>query len=216
MYSTMLSLLFSNAATYYFAVTEHWSVTTLLITYWIQSVIIGIFQALRMIRLTNFSAKDVSINGKPLSTTEPGKTLSKWYMAGFFCFHYGFFHLIYLFFLATGMFGPFSDIGGVSLYGVTIPGIVIVSVLFFSNHLLSFFVNREDADPDNPPNIGTLMMAPYLRIIPMHLTLIIGLILRIPLELFVLLKTAADVLPHFYQHKGGFGKLNVQFFGKHR
>ena len=52
-------------------------------------------------------------------------------------------------------------------------------------------------------NIGTLMFIPYLRIIPMHLTIILGAVLGSGggLLLFGALKTVADVVMHKVEHR---------------
>jgi hypothetical protein len=53
------------------------------------------------------------------------------------------------------------------------------------------------------PNIGMLVSTPYLRIMPMHLTVVLGgLIYGGPgtLLLFGVLKTFADVIMHVEEH----------------
>jgi hypothetical protein len=60
-----------------------------------------------------------------------------------------------------------------------------------------------DADLRGTPNIGTLMFVPYIRIIPMHLTIILGVMLEdgLGLLLFGSLKTVADVAMHKVEHR---------------
>ena len=52
------------------------------------------------------------------------------------------------------------------------------------------------SDALGKPNLGTLMFLPYLRILPMHLTIIFGMIggSTFSILFFMSLKTAADVL----------------------
>lgn len=54
------------------------------------------------------------------------------------------------------------------------------------------------------PNIGTVMFFPYLRIIPMHMTILVGSIFTGgsagALILFLGLKTATDLIMHMIEH----------------
>ena len=55
---------------------------------------------------------------------------------------------------------------------------------------------QHDADLRGRPNLGTLMFTPYLRVLPMHLSIIIGTALGGGvglMALFTVLKTASDV-----------------------
>jgi hypothetical protein len=191
---------------YYYARVETWSFPTLLLAYWLQSVIIGIFQALRMIRVENpeFAKQkfQVMLNGKDVSSLHG--QIGKYFMSSFFILHYGMFHFVYLIFIivfgTTGMFrGGFQDIGSLTLWGITISGVFITTLIFFVNHLISFMVNREETQ--GKVNMGMMMIYPYARIIPMHLTIIFGVMFQFPLELFMGLKTVADVAMHLQEHK---------------
>lgn len=192
---------------YYYARVDDWSFPTLLLAYWLQSVIIGVFQALRMMRVEqpefNTSNKvSFRLNGKDINTLHG--QVGKFFMSTFFVFHYGIFHLVYFIFIvvfgATGMFdGGFRDIGSVTVWGVTISGVFITTLIFFVNHLISFITNREETQ--GKVNMGMMMIYPYARIIPMHLTIIFGAMFQFPLELFMGLKTVADVAMHLQEHK---------------
>ncbi|MDP1340599.1 DUF6498-containing protein, partial [Klebsiella variicola] len=59
------------------------------------------------------------------------------------------------------------------------------------------------ADLAHRPGVGRLMTVPYLRIIPMHLTLICGVFLggSGTVLFFMLLKTAADAAMHHVEHR---------------
>ena len=51
------------------------------------------------------------------------------------------------------------------------------------------------------PNLGTIMMYPYLRIIPMHLAIIFGsMVSGLGLIIFMGLKTFADAGTHMIEH----------------
>jgi hypothetical protein len=70
------------------------------------------------------------------------------------------------------------------------------------NHYGSYRYNR-DLDRQGTPNIGTLMFTPYLRVIPMHITILVGGLFAdsgFALLLFGVLKTIADVGMHLIEH----------------
>lgn len=182
-------LLLSNIATIYFTVTENWGLGTVLWVYWFQSVIIGIFNFIRILQLKEFSSEGVYINKHAVEPTQG----TKHYIAFFFLFHYGFFHLVYFFAILGGKFAaPVGNDGG----GNGIKYILAMALLFFINHLFSYLYNRPR--DTKKQNIGTLMFYPYARIIPMHLVLVFA-----PggaLFYFLLLKTGADIIMHLVEH----------------
>lgn len=185
-------LLFSNIAAIFFAVKENWDISTILWVYWSQSIIIGFFNFIRLLQLKDFSTKGMTINGHPAEPTN----CTKIFTAYFFLFHYGFFHLIYFIFLS----GTFTD-GNMSDSG-QIRYILLTAFLFFANHLFSYVYNRQkEIQKSAPrPNIGAIMFFPYARIIPMHLTLLIGAAFGGALVIFLVLKTFADALMHIVEH----------------
>lgn len=76
--------------------------------------------------------------------------------------------------------------------------IFLTALLFFINHLFSYFYNRPK--DTKKQNIGSLMFYPYARIIPMHLTIIFGSSFGGALPLFLVLKTFADAIMHVVEH----------------
>jgi hypothetical protein len=182
------SLIAANVVALVIARYQGWSMVSLMLVYWMQSVIIGIANVFRMLALEHFSTENFTINHQPVDPTPE----TKWRLAGFFALHYGFFHFVYLLFLIG-----FSR--GEPLFT---PWIWACSAAFALNHLWSYRYNR-DHDRQGTPNIGTLMMTPYLRIVPMHLTTLCGDLFthgRAGLLLFGALKTAADVAMHMVEH----------------
>ncbi len=191
--STVL-LLFSNLSTIFFAVTLGWSLLTLMWIYWIQSVIIGIFNFFRILSLKDFSTKGFYIGGRPVSSTASSKVIT----AVFFAFHYGFFHFGYMIFLLAFSFAG-SEIGLGAFNFSDMGYVAFVAALFFANHLFSFLHNL--SRDQKKQNIGRLMMFPYFRIVPMHLTIIFGLMLGpAAIILFLLLKTGSDLGMHLVEH----------------
>ena len=159
--------------------------------YWFQSVIIGLFNFIRILQLKEFSTKGLTINGQ---STKPIPVIKTFY-AFFFLVHYGIFHFAYFLFLLAG---TFTKAYGNAPNIIEFKYIFLTAFLFFINHLFSYFYNREkDAKKQD---IGLLMFYPYVRIIPMHLTIIFGSILGVGLLFFLMLKTLADGLMHIIEH----------------
>ncbi|HEY4495249.1 MAG TPA: DUF6498-containing protein [Candidatus Paceibacterota bacterium] len=187
------TLLFSNLITIFFATRDGWSLSTIMLIYWFQSVIIGLFNFIRILQLTEFSTNGLIINDSPAQPTKRTKI----FIAFFFLAHYGLFHVAYLAFIlsgsADGLLNGKTDAIDVRL-------LVLTVILFFANHLFSFIYNRPR--DTKKQNIGSLMFHPYIRIIPMHITIVAGSIFASAmLPFFLILKTFSDVLMHIVEHR---------------
>jgi hypothetical protein len=158
------SLLISNLLIALFTIVEKQSVLNVLWIYWFQSVIIGVFNFFKILSLKEYAVEGLKVNNKPLKQTKAAKIT----VATFFLFHYGFFHFVYAMFLSA-----FISIGGISNGGIDVTFILLTSLIFFVNYLGEFIfsLKREQAAAQSLP---ILMMAPYKRIIPMHLTIILA------------------------------------------
>ena len=183
------SLVLSNLVTIGIALFQQWPVGMVMWIYWCQSVTIGVFMALRMAALRNFSTKGLTCNDRPVPETKKGKRKT----VTFFVFHYGFFHFGYLMFLVTLVHPDIDEL----MWMLACVGSFVV------NHFYSFRRNVEE-DLQGKPNIGTMMFLPYARVVPMHLC--IGMAAgatsnATALTIFMLLKTGADVLMHVVEHR---------------
>lgn len=205
-------ILLTNLATLGVALWQDWSVLQLMWPFWIQSLVIGWYARQRMLELTRFSTEGLRINSRAVEATPQTRQR----VAGFFALHYGLFHLVYLFFLlaltltsdAQGFIEVTNESTGAKSM-VHIGKVHPLDFLIFAALAVGFVrshgaSHREhvQADLANSPKLGTLMMLPYARIIPMHLTII----LAIPLGggalwFFVLLKIAADLIMHRVEHR---------------
>lgn len=184
--STLYGILIGNAFTLSAAIVQHWSAGPLLWIYWAQSVVIGVLNVVRMLRLREFSTDGFTSGGVQPPPTRQTKVRT----AVFFALHFGFFHFVYLVFLVSSPIGGGLPRGQALTVGVSI-------ATFALAHGYSLWRNEGRDFRDKKPNIGTLMFYPYLRIIPMHLTIIFGsMVLQGALPLFILLKTAADAGMH--------------------
>jgi hypothetical protein len=182
------SLLGANLLSLSVAVYQGWTLVDLMLVYWLQSVIIGASYVARILALDKFSTENFKINDRAVAPTRETKIRT----ACFFAVHYGFFHVVYLVFVLSES----------SLAAIADPQLWICALAFAGNHVYSYRYNR-DADRRGTPNIGTLMFTPYLRILPMHLTIVFGLMSSsvFGLAFFGTLKTAADVVMHAVEHR---------------
>jgi len=188
------SLVVSNLLVIGFAWVDHTPALMLLWAYWLQSVIIGFYTALKM--LTSENGLPVKFNGVETAVNWGGKLFT----TVFFAFHYGMFHTVYAVFLGVeGLMGTQSPMD----WGFLLP----TTTLFFANHGYSFLKNRGQ---DKKKGLTHLMMAPYGRILPMHLTIIFGgaffgianeFTNAFTLLLFGGLKILADVIMHVNEHR---------------
>jgi len=149
--------------------------------FWLQSVIIGGYARKRMLALNSFSTEGFTSGDQPVPENEEGKRST----AGFFVLHYGFFHVGYLIFLCAEM--PITRVRD----------FVVILACGFSYVFAQrkTFAQQAAADATGRPNLGALMFTPYLRVLPIHLAIVLG-VSRIgssALELFVFLKTLADI-----------------------
>ncbi len=198
---TTWALLASNGLTILLALSQHWSLMSVLWVYWGQSVVIGLVNVARILTLEDYSTRNFTINDKSV----PANVATKLATAGFFAVHYGLFHLVYAVFLTvfTLAGGPVAlfDLGPAEA-GAFRPGFVLLAVLAFAvNHLFSFLYYR---DQTKQQDIGKVMFAPYSRILPMHMTIIFGMWLgAAALPFFLVLKAAMDVMMHVREHATG-------------
>ncbi|MBT3817615.1 MAG: hypothetical protein HOE80_04995 [Candidatus Magasanikbacteria bacterium] len=179
--STVAPLIFANFIILVLALIQSWGVPLIIWTYWLQSVIIGIFHVCKIIRYKESPPGNIHMyKGKPVYVSPKTRFIS----AFFFLFHYGAFHIG---FMMSLMNSPLPD--------NFLKSMGIAALVFFTNHLYSFFRHRDTN--------GTFF-SPYIRVAPMHLvTYYFGSMVTGPLILifFIFIKTVADVFSHLYQHK---------------
>jgi hypothetical protein len=187
---SLLPLLISNGLAIWWAVHDHLSLQTVMMIYWGQSVAIGVVNVLRILALRDYSTGDFRLGG-PLSPSAGTKLK----VAGFFVLHYGFFHIVYLVFILAAMTRGRVD--------VNVPFVFYGAGLFAGTDLIALALHWNEQTRGR--DIGQVMFAPYLRIVPMHLAIIFGGFVNyhpgLTLGLFQGLKTVADVFTHMVQHR---------------
>ena len=167
-------LILANVVIIIIALALHWNIRDVMWVYWAQSVIIGSITIFRILLMKHVFA------------------------AGFFLVHYGMFHLGYFFFLYY-----FNDFNEQSTAAVPVAGIVVCSLIFLVNHIFSSWHNWK-RDMVRKPDPGRMMLIPYIRVIPMHITIVFGSNYATStktLALFLVLKTIMDVIMHLVEHR---------------
>ena len=184
--SSDISLIIANIVTIVYAYRFHWQIGDLLLVYWLQSIIIGIFQIIKILGVKNSNAEGfIGDDSHPRPTTDKDKRQ----LALYFAVSYGLFHLAYFLFL----FSSFRDL----------KGSLILGGVFLLNHLFSFFINWRK-DSLRRQNLAYIFLQPYARIIPMHFFILFGVFFAwIPIIYFQVLKTAADIISHNIEHNYG-------------
>ena len=191
-------LIVTNLVAIISALAFRWPISYLLFPYRMQSVIIGYYSRKRILSLNRFSTEGFRSNGREVDPTEETKRDT----ARFFSFHYGFFHAVYLVFLSPMIAG--FETGDWAW-------MLVLAFSFIRGHASMYRANFE-GDRSGCPNIGLLMFLPYLRIIPMHLVVALGMLSSFAndssnlFQAFIViffgsLKTAADYLMAVTEHK---------------
>jgi len=168
--------------------------TTIIWIYWCQSVLIGALTFIDLVtmRTENISVENFKINNRP-ATPQQAKGCLPW----FFVFHYGMFHFVYLIFLFVDF--NFSDIDFSALRW---------ALLYLAIAYIFFFIQNKKRYVHTKRNIGTLFFIPYLRVVPMHLTIMLPKFFDLqPGLTFLALKMVMDIIghlvttPYYWQHE---------------
>ena len=169
------------------AVLQGWRLVDLILVYWTQSLIIGASYFCRILALKRFRTSGLKFGDQPADES----LRTKLFVAFFFVLHYGFFHAGYL--------ALMKEVAGDVSFDRSV---VICSLVFAANHLFSF-LHHQRRDRHGTPHIVALMLTPYARIVPMHLTAVLGFTMIFSVFgvfVFGLLKTVADTLMHMLEH----------------
>ena len=175
-------LIASNVAVIALALSDGWSFGTVLAIYFVQSVVIGAFTVLKALTRKEVSFEGATILGRSLTDANGGRLAA----ACFFGLHFSIFHIGYGFLIfGLELLGP-----------VQIEDVCVGGAIFFLNHLISFaYGHFHDKGPIYFAKVAALS---YLRIIPVHLSLL--LLGQSGLPVFMALKTVMDVLAHELEH----------------
>ena len=193
-----------------------WSLMLILVLYWIESGIVGIFNVLKIARASGPSS--FGVGGSRVTTRMTGMAagLARGGIIGFFIFHYGMFwvvHGVFVFLLplfaglstmapgASGQ-GP-MDFGPLPLEGLGLSALGLAA-----SHGISFFVNYLGRGEYLHVSPEQQMMSVYGRVFVLHITILGGAFVVgffgtpfAALVLLVGLKTAIDLFFHLREHQ---------------
>lgn len=194
-----LVLVLANLAPLYGVIAIGWPVYPLILLFWIENVIIGVINVMRMVM------------------ADPGSVMSwisKLMMVPFFCVHYGIFTAGHGAFIhqtfGGGASGPISEIftPGLWITRVTELGLWMSVAVLASSHLFSFAWNTLRRGEYRTAVLDKLMIQPYARVVVLHVVVWIGGLatLRIGSPVWALLvlisaKIIADLHAHLREHR---------------
>ncbi len=190
-----------------------WDAAAIVLLYWIENLIVGFFNILRMLL--------VKVESR-------SKLFQKLFMIPFFCVHFGGFCAVHGFFLLAFFkigspdeamtptdvwLGPFIFLQ--LLYSVVMqlwhsrpPGLEWPAVGLFVSHGISFITNFIKGQHDLTQKLGDIMIRPYKRIVLMHVAIIVGglLVMKLgsPVALLcvlIFLKIGIDIRLHVKSYR---------------
>ncbi|HJS37800.1 MAG TPA: DUF6498-containing protein [Burkholderiales bacterium] len=188
-------LLLANAVPLVGVLAWDWRVGDVVILYWIENLVIGLYNVLRILAAQPEGAR-------------AGLMAGKIFLAAFFLVHYGGFcagHGVFLaaLFPVAGPGGAKLGIDGVVLDMLREPGLLVAVAALTLSHGYSFVRNYLGRGEYRRADVQRLMMQPYGRILVVHLFVIFGGMLvqgvkaQVPaLLLFIALKTFIDYRMH--------------------
>jgi len=190
-------LLVSNAIPLVGVLLHDWTVFQILLLYWCENVVVGVFNVLRMV------------------CAQPESELGwagKLFLIPFFVVHYGMFTFVHGMFV-LGLFGGgstrFGGLSWTSLWSaVRGAGLGVPVGALVASHGFSFFHNYLAGGEYQRVQLPQLMFQPYGRVMMLHVTVLIGAFLAtafgspLPaLVLLIVLKTTLDLGAHLKERR---------------
>lgn len=190
-------LLIANIVTIVFAIIHRWDMGDVIWIYWAQSVIIGVFHIFHIMSLKQFSTEGYGLRSQPIPATRS----TQYQAATYFIFAYGLLHLAFFVFLKD-MWIVLPSMSAFILSIYILP--------FLATHGFSYLEDRREI-LHRKLNIWILTFYPFARVLPMWITLTLGINYAkgslLTLILFLILKTLADVIMHAVEYKKVFPPL---------
>jgi hypothetical protein len=201
-----------------------WSGFNIVFLYWSENVVIGFFNVLKMLTVGIMGDPRPVRQGGPDLATLPGRLVAlavTLFSAAFFAFHYGFFTYIHGIFVVAlckvfpGLLagqGPTGELFDLWLYvkEAFAAGLWLAFVALFFSHGFSFVMNFLYRGEYQKVSVLDLMIAPYGRIIVLHLAIIfgafLGLLVGFPtglVALLVVIKIGVDLALHLKERQTG-------------
>jgi len=176
----------------------HWDVRTILVMYWLENGIVGVLNVVRIL-----AAQRPDQSGRASAAAKVG-------LAAFFTVHYGIFWVVHGVFVMVltnrgGLPGGFQTPLDVV---ATDQQILLGALALLVSHLASLLLNYFGRGEYRRVSPASQMFLPYVRVVVLHLTIILGGFLVIGLgqpaalvALLVLFKTVFDLGLHLLERK---------------
>jgi hypothetical protein len=196
-----------------------WDAGRIVFLYWFENVVVGAINVLKIIgargsALPRMAEESSGAEAAGLATMQRAP---KAFLVPFFVVHYGMFTLVHGIFLFAffGREGGISGSGGDPFAGVSdlvsrvfSDGGGWAAVALIASHLYSFGANYVAGGEWRSKSPSQLMVAPYGRVVVLHLAILFGgmavQLLGNPMPLLLLLvggKTVLDLMLHWRSHR---------------
>lgn len=191
-------LIIANLVPIYGVFFLDWNVFPILLLFWMENVLMGLFNVVKMLMVNPSSA---------------GAWGAKLLIIPFFFFHYGMFTLAHGIFVFALFGGYFNELEGFptadSLVQVISDFQLDWAILaLFLSHAISFVLNYVGRGEYKKAKLKELMTQPYGRVVILHITIIIGAFLVMltnapifVLVILLLLKIFIDISTHAREHR---------------
>ena len=192
--SSSIALIFANLVPLYGVLALGWKVAPILVFYWTENLVVGFFNVLKMHRAQGGVADSgMTMNDRPVTID------SRKGMIFFFIAHYGgftFCHGIFVLFMFHPQLKSLPRDVGLAL------------LVLLISHGYSYLHNFIGHGEYRNVAFTTLFWQPYVRVVIMHITILIGGVLAerygspvAALLVLVGLKTLIDLGAHWLEHK---------------
>ena len=165
----VIALIGANAVPLLGVLIFDWSIFSIMIAYWMENIVIGLYNIIKMSKAEAPNPKSIRMNGRPLKGPAKGKLIS------FFIVHFGGFTLVHgiFVFVLFGLGLPMGAEGSsVIRPDFSILGILLMFIAMLISHGISYqsnFIERGEYKKVSP---GEQMFKPYGRVIVMHIVII--------------------------------------------
>ena len=179
-----------------------WSVWNILIVYWLENGIVGVFNVLKMAKAQGTGELERTTWGnRPTAETRKSRLIP------FFIVHYGLFWVVHGIFVLTLPFLFTGEPGSAS--GVDPATILFAAIVLGMSHAASYWWNYLHGGEYRRMSAAQLMYAPYGRLLALHMTIILGAVAigttgaqSAAVAILVAIKIAIDLGLHLAEHRG--------------
>ena len=177
-----------------------WSVWNILIVYWLENGIVGVFNVLKMATAQAGLPEGMRANNRPVAETRKTRLIP------FFIVHYGVFWVVHGIFVLTLPFLFTGEPGSAS--GVDPVTILFAAIVLGISHGVSYWWNYLHGGEYRRMSAAQLMFAPYGRLMVLHMTIILGAVAigttgaqSAAVAILVAIKIAIDLGLHLAEHR---------------